>query len=310
MPNWIQILELVAATADEDGIPDFDRVRRLFLELLSQHTGRETILYASAWIQKPEHGDQSTITDEDLHALMAVSSGLNGPNLDLILHSPGGSVFSAEAFAIYLRERFQHIRVIVPNIAMSAATMIACSADEVVMGKHSFLGPTDPQIPVNTPNGWHVVAALHVLDQANRVRITPYDPVENTSWQAMLEQYGPDIVRRSDQAVAFAEEFNRTWLVRYLLRGNPDVANKIAKWLSNNEYWRDHGRHIARATLINEGMPIVPLEVDPLLQDMALSVFHATTQTFAGTEAVKIVENHLGRAYMKFEDRSPATASA
>jgi ClpP class serine protease len=29
-------------------------------------------------------------------------------------------------------------------MAMSAATMIACAADVIVMGKHSFLGPIDP----------------------------------------------------------------------------------------------------------------------------------------------------------------------
>ena len=29
---------------------------------------------------------------------------------------------------------------------MSAATMIACACDEIIMGKHSALGPIDPQI--------------------------------------------------------------------------------------------------------------------------------------------------------------------
>jgi hypothetical protein len=32
-----------------------------------------------------------------------------------------------------------------------------------------------------------------------------------------------------------------------------------------------------------------------------LSVFHATTQTFDGTPAVKIIENHLGKAFVKME---------
>ncbi|MCL4211628.1 MAG: hypothetical protein KJZ68_13315, partial [Phycisphaerales bacterium] len=30
-----------------------------------------------------------------------------------------------------------------------------------------------------------------------------------------------------------------------------------------------------------------------------LSVFHATTHTFSGTTAVKIIENNLGRAFIK-----------
>ena len=55
---------------------------------------------------------------------MEVSQGLEGDGLDLILHSPGGSPEAAEAIVSYLRSRFSHIRVIVPQLAMSAATMI------------------------------------------------------------------------------------------------------------------------------------------------------------------------------------------
>ena len=310
MPYWDEVLELLAATADENGTPDFDRVRRLFLQLLSERTGRPTILYASSWIQKPEHFNQSLVSDEDLHALMTVLSGLQGPNLDLIIHSPGGSVVSAEAFVHYLRQRFGHIRVFVPNLAMSAATMITCAADEIVMGQHSFLGPTDPQIPVNTPSGWQSVAAIDVLEQANRIRVSPYDPVENASWQSMLTQYGADIVRRCEQSVALAKELTQSWLTSYFLKHDESLAAETSRWLSHNEYWRSHGRHISRYTLADHrGLPIIRLEDDNVLQDIVLSIFHATTQTFTGTEVVKIVENHLGRAYIKFENQSAAPAS-
>ncbi len=46
-------------------------------------------------------------------------------------------------------------------------------------------------------------------------------------------------------------------------------------------------------------MNIVPLEKDQTLQDLVLSVFHATTHTFNATGAVKILENHLGKAFIK-----------
>jgi hypothetical protein len=51
--------------------------------------------------------------------------------------------------------------------------------------------------------------------------------------------------------------------------------------------------------LEKRGLKIVRLEVDEHLQDLALSVFHATTHTFTGTGAIKIMENHLGRAFIK-----------
>jgi membrane-bound ClpP family serine protease len=39
-----------------------------------------------------------------------------------------------------------NIRAIIPQMAMSAGTMIALSTREIIMGKHSNLGPIDPQI--------------------------------------------------------------------------------------------------------------------------------------------------------------------
>ena len=60
--------------------------------------------------------------------------GLHGESLDLIIHSPGGSIEAAGAFVTYMRTKFSDIRVIIPQAAMSAATMIACSAN-VVMGE-------------------------------------------------------------------------------------------------------------------------------------------------------------------------------
>ena len=46
-------------------------------------------------------------------------------------------------------------------------------------------------------------------------------------------------------------------------------------------------------------LPVVRLEDDEVLQDLVLSVFHATTHTFSGTGAAKVVENHTGRAFIK-----------
>ncbi len=68
-----------------------------------------------------------------MQAFIEVCYALEGETLDLILHSPGGSPEAAEAIVSYLRSRFSSIRVIVPQLAMSAATMIACAADQIVL---------------------------------------------------------------------------------------------------------------------------------------------------------------------------------
>src|SRR5262245_28762151 len=137
MPTWGGILDELKKYQNQSGVLPFDPIRRKYLVQAAQHTGRNLILYATSWTQqKPGVSPQMvSINDEDLHGLMEVIHGLTGPNLDLMLHSPGGSPEAAEALVIYLRSKFDHIRVIVPQMAMSAATMISCASDIILMGK-------------------------------------------------------------------------------------------------------------------------------------------------------------------------------
>src|SRR3982074_124475 len=66
--------------------------------------------------------------------------------LDIILHTPGGLVLAALQIARAIREHKGKVTVFVPHYAMSGGTLIALSADEIVMSKHAVLGPIDPQL--------------------------------------------------------------------------------------------------------------------------------------------------------------------
>ena len=143
-----------------------DDVRRKYLAELSGYTGRDTILYLSAYTT----GKMSyippqlvSVMNDDIHGFMSSINGLSNDKLDLILHSPGGSAEAAEQIVNYLRAKYNHIRAIIPQNAMSAATMIACACDEIVMGKHSAIGPIDPQITFPTPTGLFTAPAQSLL---------------------------------------------------------------------------------------------------------------------------------------------------
>ena len=202
---------------------------------LHEHTGRDVILYATALTQTDKNAPASAlvINDEDIHSFMEVNADLDGGSLDLILHSPGGSPEAAEAIVTYLRLRFSHIRVIVPNLAMSAATMIACAADEIVLGKHSFLGPTDPQIVISTPFGSRLAPAQAILHQFDKARQDAADPAKFAVWIPMLDQYAPDLLIRCETALALSEDLVMSWLKEYMLRGEPaEKAESVSSWLS------------------------------------------------------------------------------
>ena len=304
MPIWSEILEELRATVVQPGqFPDFDSVRRKYLVELHQHTERNVILYASGWLQRDDAPPVSiSINDEDMQAFMEVCYALEGETLDLIIHSPGGSPEAAEAIVSYLRSRFSDIRVIVPQLAMSAATMIACAADQIVLGKHSSLGPTDPQILIPTSLGVRAVPAQAVLDQFDRAQQECADPAKLSAWLPMLSQYGPDLLVQCESALDMSKELVKTWLESYMFKNIDDRSQKaemISEWLAGHENFKSHARHIPRIEVENRELIVSRLEADQRFQDLVLSVFHSTTHTFTGTPSVKIVENHDGRAFIK-----------
>lgn len=301
MPIWSEILREIRESHGDDGNPDFDRIRRKYLLELSCYTNRSIILYSSGWIQKSPQDYHAYINDDDIHALMEVTYGLGGTNLDLILHSPGGSAEAAEAIVSYLRSRFREIRVIVPNLAMSAATMISCAADQIVMGEHSFLGPTDPQIQIPTSQGSVMVPAKAILNEFEKAKNDCSNPDFQTVWSGILSQYIPGLLERCEIAIQLSELLVETWLKSYMFKCNNcgERASEIAKWLSEHENFKSHSRHISRKELIDKGLKIESLEDDQKLQDLSLSIFHAAAHTFINTSVNKIVENHFGRAYIR-----------
>lgn len=162
MPTWGEILTEINTTAQllqaTPGLPPaspFDVVRRKYLGALFAHTQRPIILYETGWLSNPAApAPLVSVNEDDMLGFMEAVHSLNGPKLDLIIHSPGGSGGAAEQIVKYLRTKFDDIRIIVPHMAMSAATMIACAANKILMGKHSFLGPIDAQFIMQTGKGW------------------------------------------------------------------------------------------------------------------------------------------------------------
>ncbi|MBI3089270.1 MAG: serine protease [Candidatus Tectomicrobia bacterium] len=305
MPTWSEILNELQKNHKGDG-SEFDLVRRRYLVSAKEHSQRNTILYATKWTQPDPHIDPDVISiaEEDLQGFMEVLHGLSGTQLDLILHSPGGSPTVAEAIVSYLRSKFDHIKVIVPSLAMSAATMIACAADIIVMGKHSFLGPIDPQLLLPTPLGLRMVPAQAILDQFDKALSGATDQSSLAAWYPMLGQYGPDLLLQCERAIELSKELVKRWLTSYMFRNVPEERYttkpaEIAQWLSSHGHWKTHSRHIPRSELEQQGLKIEHLEQDQVMQDIFLSIFHATTHTFQGTNAVKIIENHEGKAFIK-----------
>jgi hypothetical protein len=180
--------------------------------------------------------------------------------------------------------------------------MMACAADEIVMGKHSFLGPTDPQIRITNELGTQYVPAQSILDQFDKAVLACQNPKVLPAWVPVLRQYGPHLLVMCENAKKMSKELVEDWLARYMLKRDKDKAekaDKIANWLSDHRHFKSHGRSVNRMDLKRRGVRIAFLEKSQKLQDLVLSIIHSTTITFDGTPAAKIIENHIGRAFIK-----------
>ncbi|MDI9398060.1 MAG: serine protease, partial [Euryarchaeota archaeon] len=236
MPSFSEILLEIQTELNNKNPAAYDTVRRKYLTTLANKTKRNTILYATKWTQ-PGTVDPRfiTISEEDMQGFMEVVHGTSGDNLDLILHTPGGSPEATAAIVSYLRSKFNNIRVIVPHAAMSAGTMLACASDQIIMGRHSFLGPIDPQIQLQTPLGFRSVPAQAVLDQFNQAKKECENPKNLSSWLPILNQYGPTLLVESQNALDLSRKLVSEWLEIYMFKGQDgakDLSNEIAEKLA------------------------------------------------------------------------------
>lgn len=312
MPTWGELLQELktlqesAAERPEEfgGQSAHDVLRRKYLRALSKKTGRATIIYATSWMENKEglSAGALTINLSDVHGFMEAVSNIEEGEVDLFLHSPGGSAEAAESIVEYLRTRFDDVRVVVPVAAMSAATMIALSADEIVMGAHSQLGPIDPQFTIVTPEGPRSAPAQAIKDQFEMARDECQNPAFLAAWLPILRSYAPGLLAQCDHQRELAEALVRRWLAKYMFKGKPDAEEKAraaAAWFADFKEFRSHGRRVSRDDARAQDLNVIDLERDGELQDAMLSVHHTIRHTLSGTGATKIVENQHGRAYVE-----------
>lgn len=297
MANWNEILDEIRAAGSAH-----DVIRRNYLKKLHEKTGRNVIVYYSGWLQKP--GLLGTeLNDSDKNGFMNAIHGLDRTlGLDLILHTPGGETAATESIVDYLRSTFgTDIRAIVPQIAMSAGTMIACACKEVIMGKQSSLGPIDPQ--------FQGIPAHGIVEEFKRAhQEIKADQSKMAVWQPIIAKYPPAFIGECEKAIQWSEEMVREWLLSGMLNDKPDannIADAIVTELGDHALTKSHARHLSIEKCRQMGLTVVPLEDNQDIQDAVLSVHHSCIHTLAATPAYKIIENQNGIAFIQIAQFVP-----
>jgi hypothetical protein len=296
--NWKDILEEIQNLRTrhaESAKQAVDIVRREYLDKLATHTGRNVIAYYSGFLSKPDL--PSDINDEDKNGfMMAVHRLDRTKGLDLILHTPGGSLSATQSLVDYLHKMFDHnLRAIVPQIAMSAGTMVACSCKSILMAKHSNLGPIDPHLR-------GIPAYGAILEFKRACKEVKRDASKIPIWQPIIGQYKPTFLSQCENAIKRSNSFVEEQLRTVMFAGDPNAAKKAKKIVGQlTDYTgnKGHDRHIHRDECEAMGLKIERVEDDQTLQDLLLPVHHCYMHSLMNTPSYKMIENQLGAAFVK-----------
>jgi len=307
MANWGQVLQEIQ---NEIQLGSFvtnsavNTVRKKYLQELHGKTGRNIIAYYSGFLSKPQIRVGSDINDEDKNGFMMAIHGLDRKKgLDLILHTPGGGIAATQSIMGYLQKMFHdNIRAVVPQMAMSAGTIMACCSREIWMSeKHANLGPIDPHL-----DGLPAYGVIQEFKRA--LRETKRDPSTIPVWQAIIGQYFPTYLSQCENAIKGSNRFVTAQLRRVMFRGDARSLTKaraVVKKLTDYSGNKGHDRHIDFDECRKIGLKVTALEADQTLQDLVLTVHHCYMHTLMNTNAYKIIENQTGAAFVKNAQAQP-----
>lgn len=278
--NWSDILDEL-----KDVPSGLDSIRHKYFEKLEKITKRNIICYYSGWQQ--DKSLSIDVNDGDMEGFMSAIKGTDkDKGLTLVLHTPGGDPNAAEAIMNYLRDIFNDdIEIIVPHMAMSAGTMMACASKKIWMGKHSSLGPVDPQFS-GTP-------AYNIISEFKDARDDLASNSKNICyWNILLSKYPRAFVKTAQDAVNLSGELIEKWLTEVMFKDDFDSekVQKIIASLNEHSVSKAHARHYNYKKIKEIGLKVDLLEDNEKLQNVALSLHHAFIISLQQTRASKIIE--------------------
>jgi hypothetical protein len=221
--------------------------RQALIRDIEAKSGRRLICYVS--------GRAAVIDRDDTAGFMEMLHNISREtSIDLLLHTRGGDVDAAEKLLTLVQATVGggQLRVIIPDFAKSAGTLMALGADMLIMSDSSELGTIDPQIWSNDGRGNEIChSVLSYLDafkiQSEALRKNPDDPVA----RLMLNKHDPTTLRNfeaiRDRARNFAED---------QLKRKGRNFSQIASALLDTTRWPSHGQMIKWQDVRDLGLPV------------------------------------------------------
>ncbi len=203
---------------------------------------------------------RASMVSNDIPSFETILNSVSGAEqINLLLHSPGGDATIVEKMVDMCRSHLsgehRRLRVIVPNIAKSAATVLSLGADTILMGYCSELGPIDPQVQIAVSGVIQWVSALAFVESRDKLMDQIADATKKRKPTAGLLQQlaGLNIpfTEEMENWIGFAKKTAATLLEKYMLvskfpnaRTRKKKANDIAEKLLSKQLFPVHGQFI------------------------------------------------------------------
>lgn len=168
--------------------------------------------------------------------------------IDVLLFSSGGDIDAAYNLALLFRKfATKELVFIIPRWAKSAATLLACSGDRILMSPVAELGPLDPQITEVNPLQQRMerFSPLHIEATLTLIR-DEFEGGHEKLAKGLLERLQFPLTLGSFQkSLDIAIEYLRTLLSTRMITGNngekkaKTIAEKLTKGYPDHSYCID-----------------------------------------------------------------------
>lgn len=261
--------------------------RQALIKAISEKTGRHLICYVSGLGTMIDRDDTIGLVDL-LHNVPC------GENVDLLLHTGGGDIDAAEKLVVMIRQKVgtANLRVIVPDFAKSAGTLIALGADSIVMSGTSELGPIDPQVIRSDHDGNRMAHSVLSYIEAfeHHAEVLKKEP-GNVASQIMMNKLDPGTLKQFEAIRARAQRLAEDLLRRGMFRDGRGNWSLAASELMNVKSRPSHGQMISWEDAMNPKLGLIVEHVeaeDPVWRDYWLLY---CLQRLAITDKQKIFES-------------------
>jgi hypothetical protein len=264
--------------------------RQEFIKEIEKATGRRVLVY----IANLSHPD-SAITREDIAPFYEIVASLDdNSDIDLVIESPGGDPNAAETLVHTLLSKTRHLRVVVPQAAKSAATLISLAADEIMMSDTSELGPIDPQVSIPTTFGYQYRPAQAFLNGLELIKKEHANgqPL-NPAYLPFLQGVDAALIDFCYKSIEHSKRLAVKWLSRSMFKNDSRSARRIAEHLSNIEKYPNHGSVINHKEASALGLRILYKPFDDELWQAYWRLYTKYLVTMREKAGIKIFESNV-----------------